>query len=328
MDDLRDAWERDGYVVLRGAAAVEAIAAYPSDLARVHDGLLVRGPGDEHVSLAIHATNDRPPGAIDPYAISPVARALLLPAAVTTFLTARFGDDAPLLFDAAGAAAGSPEPAGTPYRDATFVALATEPETLVTIAVALGESPVTVTVFPGSQKIPTRPFSGRYRHVNPERDGEAALQRHRDELAAALGDDAESDTITLSPGDVLIWSADLVHGAIEGAALIAHLCPTRVQPGWFAYRPERARHASYDDGSAWIASQHYDLVDALAPEQALANTDENVELERVEDALREHDADNAAPTQTRQNPPTASGLGRRGGGLVDSVRGLMNRRGR
>jgi hypothetical protein len=323
MDDLRQAWEQDGYVVLRGAAPTEQIAAYAHELATNRDGLLVRGPGDEHVSLATttaaHSSEDeRPSGAVDPYALSPAARALLLPPDLVRFLTRDvFANDAPLLFDAVETETGPPDDGS--FRDATYVALATEPDTLVTATIAL-DAGVELTLFPGSQQIPTTAFSGRYRHYNPERDGDAALQRHRDELTTALGENPASNTITLNPGDAVLWSADLVHTPVTGSALIAHLCPVRVQPSWFTYRPERARLAAHADGTVWIATQHYDLLDAVAPESAPAGVHDEPELERVEQALRAHD-EGAAP----QPPPVS---GRRAGGLVDSVRGLMNRRGR
>jgi hypothetical protein len=300
--------DHDGYLLLPGAAPRETIEAYARDLAGLRDGLLVRLPGDEHVSLATQAPDGAP--VVDPYAISDAARALLLPPALTGALRERFGDDAPLLFDAEGAAG---QDSG-PYRDATNVALAEEPETLTTTAVALGE--VTVTLYPGSQRIATTPFSGRYRHFNPERDGAAALQRHQQELSGALG---EPETITLAAGDLLVWHADLVHTAPRGPALVAHLCPARVAPGWFAYRPERARHASYDDGRALLATQHYDLVDALAPAEEPTGVHE---LQRVEETLREHDEELA----TEQPPPPSAT--RRSGGLVDSVRARLGRRGR
>jgi hypothetical protein len=311
MDELREAWERDGYVVLRGVGSAAQIAGYAEELAAARDGLLVRGPGDEHVSLASAVTGGA--GAVDPYALSAAARALLLAPEVVRFLTRdAFDGDAPLLFDATETAAGPPDDG--PYRDATFTALDAEPETLVTAAVAL-DAGAEVSLFAGSREIPTAPFSGRYRHFNLERDGEAALQRHRDELAAALGPDTV--VITLQPGDVILWSADLVHAPVLGAALIAHLCPTRVHPTWFAYRPERARHAAQADGTAWVATQHYDLLDAVAPEQAPVGVQDEPELKRVEEALRQHD----------ESLPPSSG-GRRSGGLVDSVRGIIGRRGR
>jgi hypothetical protein len=320
MDDLRAAWEQDGYVVLRHIAPINQISAYAEELAAAREGLLVRKPGDEHVSLAATAqpTETHPTGAVDPYVLAPAARALLLPPELTRFLTSDvFGGDAPLLFDAVDASAGSPD--DRPFRDATYVALATEPETLVTAVLALDTSSG-LTLFPGSHHIPTSPFSGRYRHFNAERDGDAALRDHREELSAALGTDPATNTIALDPGDAVLWSADLVHTPVTGPALVAHLCPARVQPAWFAYRPERARHATYADGAAWLASQHYDLVDAVTAEQPPTGVQDEAELGRVEEALREHDAGT-----TSQPPP---GAARRAGGLMGSVRGLMNRRGR
>ena len=320
MDDLRQAWQQDGYVALRGVAPIDQIAAYAQEFAANRDGLLVRGSGDEHLSLAttVQPASDRPSGAVDPYALSAAARALLLAPDLVRFLTRDvFGDDAPLLFDAVEASAGPPDDG--PFRDATYVALANEPETLVTATIALGAG-VELTLFPGSQQLVTASFSGRYRHFNPERDGDAALHRHREELTAGLGQEPAGNTITLRPGDAVLWSADLVHAPVIGSALIAHLCPVRVQPSWFTYRPERARLAAHAGGTAWIATQHYDLVDAVALEESPVGLQDEPELERVEQALREHDESNPS------HPPPVGG--RRGGGLVDSVRGLMSRRGR
>jgi hypothetical protein len=298
-----------GYQVLTGAVTPDAIEAYARGRASAIEGLLARERGGSQVELASSASDDA--GAVDPYAVVPEARAVLLPDAVTTALSERFGGEAPLLFDAAETAAVMQEDG--PYRDATYVALADEPDTLVTLVVAVGEA--SVEVFPGSQTIETTPFSGRYAHFNPERDGDDAIVRHREELTAALG---ESERIALDAGDVLILAAKTVHRPIEGPALVAHACPSRVHPGWYAYRPERARHATVDDGRAWLSSQHYDLVDALQPEQAPADG----EIEQVEEALREHDRELAT------DPPPTGAEARRSGGLVDSVRGILGRRGR
>lgn len=300
-----------GYEVLRGVVPAETIEAYGLQRAAAGEGLLVREGGLGPVELVSRAQGEA--GAVDPYAILEAARAVLLPQAVTTALTERFDGDAPLLFDAAETAAAAPE-AG-PYRDATYTALADRPETLVTLVVALGEA--SVAVFDGSQRIPTTPFSGRYAHFNPERDGEAAIERHREELAAGLG---EAEGVALTAGDVLVLAADTVHRAVQGCALVGHACPVRVQPGWFAYRPERARYAKLDEGRACIATQHYDLVDAIEPERE-PNPEE---IEQVEEALREHDRELA----TDPPPGTGGAASRRSGGLVDSVRGMLGRRGR
>jgi hypothetical protein len=342
MDHPRDPFEQDGFLVLFGAAPADAIAAYAEELPGLRDGLLVRAPGDEHPSLAAQA-QPGVAGAIDPYAISPAARAVLVPDAVVATLTSLYGGDAPLLFDAAETEAGAPDDGA--YRDATYTAVARQPESLITAVVALADD-VNVVVYPGSQGIATMPFSGRYRHFNAERDGDAALARHREELAEAVRESAR-ETITLAAGDVLLVHADLIHEAPRGHGLVAHLCPARVTPAWFAYRPERARHAAV--GAAWIATQHYDLVDAVEPERgpqpdagpeaqpaAEAEPEPEPELELVTEAMREHDEDARAEDApgSEASPVTQPPPGQRdepGGGpprrrgLVKTVRGFIRR---
>jgi hypothetical protein len=295
----------DGFAVLRGAAPADALAAYDDELDATRDRLLVRGPDDAHPALAVRH-EDGPAGVVDPYALVPAARALLLGDTVVAFLSDLLGA-APLLIDAVETAAGAPDPGA--YRDTAYVA-ASEPEALLGLAVAQADE-VTVAVYPGSQRLAPDLFSGRYHHHNPERDGADALTAHRERLAAALADGFARTEVTLAAGDVLVWRGTLAHEAVAGRALVGHVLPAHAEPGWFAYRPQRAGRAPY--GAAWLASQHYDLEDATdAPPPAPAATPD---VEHVEEALERHDA---APGQA----PT------RRGGLVGTVRGLMGRRGR
>lgn len=324
-------FDQDGYVVLREAVPAATLAAYGQERAAARDGLLARRPGGDQVELAAQVPDDEPAGTIDPYAIVDAARALLLSPALVAVLTGAYDGVAPLLFDATETPASAPDGEHA-YRDATFTALAERPDMLVTAAVALGPDDATFTFHPSSQRLATAPFSGRHRAFNPERDGDAALQRHQDELAAGLG---ATDTIILAPGDAVAWTADLVHLPLGGPALVAHYCPATVRPGWFAYRPERARHAAAGEGAAWLTTQHYDLVDAIALPDAPAPSaaEDAQEFERVEDALREHDADLATEPQPGAPAPESAGddpqaaESRRQRGLVDSVRGLLGRRG-
>src|SRR5690349_21748216 len=105
MDDLREAWEREGYVLLRGAAPGEALAAYGDEVAAAREGLLARTPGDDQVSLATQLPPGGPGGIVDPYAVVETARALLLSPALVAFLTTVLGE-APVLFDAVETGAG------------------------------------------------------------------------------------------------------------------------------------------------------------------------------------------------------------------------------
>jgi hypothetical protein len=316
VEPMPDAWDQDGFVVLAGAAPPEALEAYRPELQAAGDRLLVRAPGDDGPALA--ARTEGTAGAVDPYAVSGAARELLLAPATVAAITELLRS-APLLLDAVETAAGAPDPG--PYRDSTYVALA-DPDTLVGAVVALGET--SVACFPGSHRLEVEPFSGRYRHFNSERDGDPALDDHRRRLTGALAEaHVERRVVTLAPGDVLLWRADLVHEAPEGDALVAHLAAESTQPGWFTYRPQRAARAAH--GDAWMTSQHYDLDDAeaVATPAPPPDTDPDLvvneeQLERVERELERHDA---AQSGEPQRPPL-----RRGGGLADTVRGLMGRR--
>jgi hypothetical protein len=308
----------DGYQVLTQAVAPELLAAYAQQRAAALDGLLARRRDVQRVELLTQVPDGEAAGAIDPYAIVDAARRLLLNAPVLDLLTTTFEGAPPLVYAAAETTASAPADEPGPYRDATYTALADSLDRLIVVAVALGEDDVTFTFHPGSQHLTTTPFSGRYRAYNAERDGEAALQRHRDEIAAGIGD---AETITLRPGDALVWTGDLVHDALTGPALVAHVCSSRTTPAWFAYRRERARHAEYGDGAAWLTTQHYDLVDAIQPDaerEPPTGVEDEAELRGVEHALREHDTDARIP------PPRSAG--RRQGGIVDSVRGAFGRR--
>ncbi|WP_187368991.1 phytanoyl-CoA dioxygenase family protein [Baekduia soli] len=302
---MREAWDQDGFVVLAGVVDGDAIAAYDRELQEVRDRLLVRAPGAGHPSLATR-TDAPDAGPVDPYALSAAARAVLVPDRVVLALAELLGA-APLLVDAVGSEAGAPDPG--PYRDPTYVSVS-EPEALAGLVVALG--PASVICHAGSHRLPAERFSGRYRHHNAERDGPQALADHRAGLAAALqeaGDAVQRRTVALEPGDVLLWRADLAHEAVEGRALVAHAIPEHAEPGWFAYRPQRAGRVAY--GEAWLASQHYDLADAVEPVGPGPDTG------AVEAAFAQH-----------EEGRSGSAAARRRGGLVDSVRGLMGRRGR
>ena len=230
----------------------------------------------------------------------------LLGDTVVAFLSEQLGT-APLLIDAVETAAGAPDPGA--YRDASYIA-ASDPEALLGVAVAQADD-VTVAVYPGSQRLATDLFSGRYHHHNPERDGADALTGHRERLAEALADGFVRTEVTLAAGDVLIWGGTLAHEAVAGRALVGHVLPAHAQPGWFAYRPQRAGRTPYR--AAWLASQHYDLEDATEAQPPAPA--EAPEIEQVQEALQRHDQESG------QEPA-------RRGGLVGTVRGLMGRRGR
>jgi phytanoyl-CoA hydroxylase len=73
-------------------------------------------------------------------------------------------------------------------------------------------------------------------------------------------------------GDVLIWSADLIHGGspitdhrLTRRSLVAHACPNTAQPHFFSYLPGNRTAVALTDGtvdagtSAFYASQYHVL---------------------------------------------------------------------
>jgi hypothetical protein len=290
-------WDRDGYEVLRGAAAADAIARYGEQREAARERLRTRATGAQEVVLGGEG------GALDPHAEVPAALELLLAGPVVERLREHLGG-APLLFDAAEAAAGAPDDG--PHRDATYTGLDDPEAPLVTVVVALGET--AIAVHPGSPRLELPRFSGRFRHHNAERDGTAALDAHRSALLQGAG---EPQDVALAAGDVALLHGDLAHGPVRGEALVGHCCAVSAAPTWFAYRPQRAVRVPH--GGAWYASLHADLRDepgategVPGPAVAPAPPARAPDAERVQEHL--------------QQP------GRRAAGLVGRVRGVMGRR--
>lgn len=311
----RQSWDEQGFVVLAQAAPAAAVEQLDRELGAEADRLLVWSPGDDYPSLAARRDARQEAGIVDPYVLSIAARELLMPPAAVAFLADVHGA-APMLVDAVGTEAGAP--GASPYRDPTFVP-SSDPDALAGMLVALGDA--TLPVFPGSHRLAPEPFSDRYRHVNPERDGADALDEHRTRLEAALADAGLGErAVELRPGDVLLWQANLVHRGAEGRAMEAHLLPCSAEPQWFAQRPDRAYRVRH--GEAWFTSRYYPLADVPGAVRHAAPATSSPADERgtpgldvVEHELDRHDdvpATPAAPERQR--------------GMLGRVRGVMGRR--
>ncbi len=336
--DLRPAlehWLRDGYVLLRGAVAPETARRAAETLGALRGTLPVRRPGDQQPSPSGDGA------LLDPHAASVTVRDVLLATPIVDWLTLVF-EEPPLLVDSV--VGGCATPTGLPHRDPSLVAISA-PLELAGARIALADGPP-FSIIPGSHRLPERPFSGVARHFNPERDGGDALREHDERLLeAARAAGLQPVELPLTGGDVVLWSADLVHDdpAGDDSALVAHYCPATREPAWFATLPHRGRRLSHNAG--WLVSRHAELTDAprppdgdrpaeaheleseRAPEPAPAPA-----IEVVEDALERHDADtrdvpasSAAPPRPQ---PTHGAQAHREGGLVGGVRRLLGRRGR
>lgn len=327
--DLRPAlehWLRDGYVLLRGAVAAKAARRATEALSGLRGTLPVRRPGD------LQASPSGEGALLDPHAVSVAVRDVLLAPPIVDWLALVF-DEPPLLVDSV--VGGCATPTGLPHRDPSLVAISA-PLELVGARVALADGPP-LTVHPGSHRLPERPFSGVARHFNPERDGPDALRGHDERLLEAARDAGLPPLeLPLTAGDVVLWSADLLHDDPRGDdALVGHYCPATREPAWFTTLPHRRRRLSHNGG--WLVSRHAELADAppsaagdapaAAPEPAPTPA-----IEIVEDTLERHDADaRDVPTPSAPPPgphPAHGTAGHREGGLVGGVRRLLGRRGR
>ncbi|MBI5105935.1 MAG: phytanoyl-CoA dioxygenase family protein [Solirubrobacterales bacterium] len=319
---LRRTWEEHGCVVLEGTVPDDAIDRLLEDLARAaaegDDRLLARTPEDPdgYVPLRAGAAVEH---VADPHAHLAAARDLLLSDALVAWLRLVF-DAEPLLFRALAVERGE---AQGPHQDSAYVAVSS-PQALVSAYVALEdaqEGSGELVYWEGSHRVPEHLFSGRYKHWNPERDGDAEHEAWRRELEEHV---AELPRRTFLPrkGDVLVWSADLVHAAApvtdEGRtrrSLVAHYCPVGVEPAYFGYREDRRTTVAYNGGR--YASEHHDLEPEPAPPE---------EEEETIPTAAEQQAVRAERRQPSGAEPSGQPLRRRSGGLVGRVRGILGDR--
>jgi phytanoyl-CoA hydroxylase len=261
-------WVENGYIVLEGAVPSEAIDRFRDDIARAFEQgderLLIRTPENPHGYGPLRAgTSPVRARVVDPFAYNDAARDLLFAEPIVDWLRLVFEDD-PLLFQSLSYDRGSEQGM---HQDTAYVVVSSPLElaaswiALEDIRPGSGE----LMYYEGSHRLPEYKFSGRYKHWNPGRDGE---EQHN-EWARLLNENAEKRgmprrTFLAKKGDVLIWSADLVHGRapvddddLTRRSLVGHYCPRRVEPNWFTYREDRFAVVPWKGG--WMASEHYDL---------------------------------------------------------------------
>jgi phytanoyl-CoA hydroxylase len=258
-------WMTHGYVILERGVEPEACDRLRADLDRAFaEGdprLLMHSPAhEEYQPLEAGADTERA-RVVDVYAFFESARAALFSPAIVQFLRTVF-DATPLLFQSLTFEKGSQQAL---HQDTEFVVTESPLEfaaawiALEDIRPGSGE----LAYLDGSHRLPEYLFSGKYKHFNAQRDGaaqEAEWRQLMEQNARQLG--MEERTFLPRQGDVLIWSADLVHGgspvtdpALTRKSLVGHYCPDRVDPFYFKLDPGRRSTRSADGGR--YASQHY-----------------------------------------------------------------------
>jgi ectoine hydroxylase-related dioxygenase (phytanoyl-CoA dioxygenase family) len=258
-------WFVHGWVVLDRAVAPEVCDRVRADLDRAFahgdERLLAHSPQQtDYEPLKAGIDTDRA-RVVDVYVHYESAQQALFSPAIVRFLRSVFEDDS-LLFQSLTFERGSQQQL---HQDSAFVVVESPLEfaaswiALEDISAGSGE----LMYLDGSHRLPEYLFSGKYKHWNAKRDGDAEheeWQRLMYANAEQMG--LEEQTFVPKKGDVLIWSADLAHGgsavtdaSLTRKSLVGHYCPDRVDPLYFKLDPSRRGKQRLDCGT--FASQHY-----------------------------------------------------------------------
>lgn len=258
-------WVENGYAILEGAVDPAVCDRLRADLDRAFaegdERLLLHSPASGGYQPLTGGRDTERARVVDVYVYYASAREALFSPAIVGFLTAIF-DDRPLLFQSLTFERGSQQPI---HQDTAFVVV-DSPLELAAAWIALEDiqpGSGELTYLEGSHRLPDYLFSGRFKHWNPDRDGQEQhddWQRLMHENAERLGLGRRS--FLPRKGDVLIWSADLAHGggevndpALTRRSLVGHYCPARATPVYFKLDPSRRARVVLQGGG--YSSQHY-----------------------------------------------------------------------
>jgi phytanoyl-CoA hydroxylase len=262
-------WNADGYVILRKAVDPRVCAS----LAEVLQDAWRYGHPDQ---LVVDSTTGRSrrleagdaprlTRAVDAHVHYPEARELLASPTIVRCLNELLGA-APLFFQTLVFEMGSEQGL---HQDTAFVVV-DDPLAMVGVWIALED------VRPGSGELRYVPKTHRlspYEFAPGRRHYDSSVdppELHHDyypmiERRCADAGLAE-ERFYPNQGDVLIWSADLVHGGspildptLTRRSLVAHGCPVTANPHFYSYLPGNRTAVPLGDGSAFYASQYHVL---------------------------------------------------------------------
>lgn len=260
-------WHEDGVVIINDAIDDATIDALVQELDQLRDshpkGLRVTGGG--HRESRPYA-----PGLIKPhdsirivdfYFFSPAARQVLFHPAIMRFLRLVFEAE-PLLTQSLNFEHGSEQAI---HQDAAFVVMNC-PLRLAASWVALEdirEGSGELVYYPGSHRWGDFLFSGRFKHWDRERDGEAQVRAASDWMhAEARRRGVRQEVFRPRKGGVLLWHAGLAHGGapiqnpgLTRRSLVGHYCAAGVRPLYHYYKPTHRR--IYAENDRRFTSSHY-----------------------------------------------------------------------
>lgn len=272
-------WMANGYVILEGAVDDKLCARLAAELADIFKN------GSD---VALYQVPEAPPGSgvhvppglpaermrlVDMYGFSRLAAEVLMAPAVESFLRLIFEDD-PLCFQGLTFEQGS----GQGLHQDTAYVVVDRPLELAATWVALEdirEGSGELMYVEGSHRLPDWKFGGDSKHWDPMVHGDEThtewsqwLVRKSEEMGL------ERKIFRPSRGDVLVWSADLVHGgspvgdrSLSRRSIVGHYCPASRTPHYFSYMPDRQSKMPFHSG--FFSSAYFDLndVDLKIPAQ-------------------------------------------------------------
>ncbi len=268
-------WIADGYVILPGAADPALCERFAGELALVwREGHPEQVVVDSRTGAArrLEAGDEtRLTRAVDAHVHFASAQQLLRSARVTEFLRVLFDAD-PLYFQSLVFETGSEQGL---HQDTAFVVV-DRPLELVGVWFALEDARPgsgELQYAPGSHRLADHCFAPGRRHFDPSIDGHDAHVSYYPSIASRC-DDAGLSVARFLPrkGDVLLWSADLVHGGapitdptLTRRSLVAHACPLdspdrpAARPHFFSFLPGNLTTKALPDSGARYASQYHVL---------------------------------------------------------------------
>jgi hypothetical protein len=260
----------NGYVILEGAVAHDAIDRYLAELEEVKrtdpDIRIAFGAGE------IGYLRDRPAASpntriVDSFMFLASAVSMIFSKRLEAFLSAVF-DDRPMAFQGLHFEVGSEQAV---HQDPAYVVV-DMPGHFVAAWIALEDiqsGSGELAYYPKSHRFPFWEYKDGARHWNPERDGFETHKQHLQSLHTTA-QERGIDIAHFLPkkGDVLLWHADLAHGGsartrpeLSRRSLVVHYCPEYSTPHFYSFVNPSNRYAlRCEHGS--ICSYYYDLEQA------------------------------------------------------------------
>ncbi len=269
-------WITDGYVILPGAADTVVCDRLAEELAGAwrdgHPDQIVVDSRTGAPRRLEAGDETRLTRAVDAHVHFRSAQELLQSPRVTEFLHAVFDAD-PLYFQTLVFETGSEQGL---HQDTAFVVV-DRPLELVGVWFALEDvrsGAGELQYAPGSHRLADHCFAPGRRHFDSGVDGHEAHVSYYPSIARRCDDAGLSVSRFLpSKGDVLVWSADLVHGgapitdpALTRRSLVAHACPLdgpdrpAARPHFFSFLPGNLTTKALAASAARYASQYHVLL--------------------------------------------------------------------